>query len=246
MGIPVIGCSCDVCTSTSPFNKRMRPSALLTFGTQNILIDSGPDFRNQALAHRLKTLDGVIYTHAHNDHTAGIDELRAFYMLSHQHLPCLMSNETYQDLRRRFGYIFDAKKEGQLVPRLQLQLLEGARGTTEFLGHQIRYFTFEQAGMGVNGFRFGNLAYVSDIRHYPESIFEDLQGVTHLILSSLRFTPSPMHLSIDESIEFSQKTGAAHTWLTHISHEVDHQKGDNYLPPNVRLAYDGLKFSFGD
>lgn len=246
MGIPVIGCTCAVCTSTSPFNKRLRPSGLLTFGQQNFLIDAGPDFREQALRYKINQLDGALFTHAHHDHTAGIDELRAYYMYTKQPMPCLMSQDTFVDLKTRFGYIFDEMKVGQLVPRLNVQLLENSRGATTFVGHQVRYFTFQQAGMGVNGFRFGNLAYVSDICDYPESIFEDLQGVSHLIMSALRFTPSPMHLSIDEAIDFSKRAGAKNTWFTHIAHEVDHARAEEYLPPNIHIAHDGLVIRFGD
>lgn len=111
MGIPVIGCDCSVCTSSSHFNKRLRTSALLTFGNQKILIDAGPDFRSQALHNKLDRLDGVMFTHAHHDHTAGIDELRVYYMYSHEPLPCLMSKDTYIDLRTRFDYIFTTKME---------------------------------------------------------------------------------------------------------------------------------------
>lgn len=105
----------------------------------------------------------------------------------------------------------------------------------------MRYFTYEQAGMAVNGYRIGNLAYVSDIRNYPQTIFEDLKGVTHLIVSALRFAPSPLHLSVDEAIDFGNRAGAKHTWLTHIAHEIDHAKAEEYLPPNFRIAYDGLE-----
>lgn len=245
MGIPIIGCDCPVCTSDSPFNKRLRPSGLISFGPQNILIDAGPDFRYQALRYGIKTLDGLMLTHAHHDHTAGVDELRVFFMRNHQPIPCLMSKETFDDLKVRFAYLFIHKNiESHLTVRFAVQCLQDKRGLTTFLGHKIRYFSYDQMEMSVNGYKIGNLAYVSDIHKYPETIFEDLQGTETLILSALRFTPSPLHFSVDEAIAFAKRVGAKNTWLTHISHDLDYDKTESYLPENIRLAYDGLTITF--
>jgi phosphoribosyl 1,2-cyclic phosphate phosphodiesterase len=245
MGIPVIGCTCPICRSSSPRNQRLRPSAFLTVGNKRILIDAGPDFRTQALKHGIQGLDGVIFTHAHHDHTAGIDDLRVFYMWTKKSLPCLVSQETAQDIKDRYKYIFEAEYPShKLVSRIDLEILEGDRGDVLFLGEKIHYFSFEQAEMKVTGFRFGNLGFVSDIRKYPESIFEDLNGVEILILSALRFNPSPLHFSIGEAIEFANKLEVSKTWLTHLSHEVDHDVANRDLPSNVSLAYDGLIIKF--
>ena len=247
MGVPVIACDCEVCKSPSTLNKRLRPAGLVTVGGKNFLIDTGPDFRTQALTNNIKSLDGVLFTHAHNDHTAGIDELRVFYIIAKKLLPCLMSYETYKELKTRFAYLFaEELPKHQLVSRLHVQLLQELRGTTHFVGQKIQYMSYEQAGMQVNGYRFGDFAYISDIRHYPETIFEDLKGVKYLVLSSLKFAPSPLHFNIDESIEFANKVQAKQTWLTHISHELDHEKGNAYLPPHIRLAYDGLEITFDE
>jgi len=245
MGVPVIGCNCEVCHSHSPYNKRLRPSALISWKEQSILIDCGPDFRQQALHYNIKKVNSLMLTHAHNDHTAGIDDLRIFYLRSHQSLPCLLSEETAADLRIRYYYIFKSSQDyDKQLAKLQLVLITNPRGIINFQGLKIRYVTFEQGKMKVNGFRLGNLAYVSDIRLYPETIFEDLAGVKILILSALRFTPSPLHFSVDEAIEFANRVGAEQTWLTHISHDLDHEKTNAYLPPHIRMAYDGLKIDF--
>lgn len=245
MGIPVIGCRCVVCASTSPNNKRMRPSALITLDNKRILIDAGPDFRSQALHYKINHLDGVIFTHGHHDHTAGIDDLRAFYIWNRKPMPCLVSNETAQELMTRFSYIFaENAHKHKLVSRIDLQLLEKERGEVNFLGFKFSYFSFEQGGMQVNGFRFGNLAFISDIKIFPETIFEDLEGVEKLVISALRFETSELHFSIPEAIQFSKRIGAKETWLTHISHEVDHEKVSQDLPSNVHLAYDGLSIDF--
>jgi phosphoribosyl 1,2-cyclic phosphate phosphodiesterase len=130
------------------------------------------------------------------------------------------------------------------VPNIEFQILESDRGTTEFLGYSIGYVSFVQAGTPVNGFRFGNMGFISDIREYPDTIFEDFKGIEKLVLSSLRYEYSALHFSIDEAIEFSRKMGAKQTWLTHIAHEVDHEKANALLPEGIQLAHDGLEFSF--
>ncbi|MBA3815090.1 MAG: MBL fold metallo-hydrolase [Parachlamydiaceae bacterium] len=242
MGIPVIGCKCPVCQSEISFNKRLRPSALLMIDGKRILIDCGPDFREQALRYGLDQLDGIIITHAHNDHTAGFDELRIYSLRTHQAIPCLLSPDTLADLKRRFYYIFDEDSPyAALTAKFQLQLLESERAEVLFAGLDVRYFTYQQGGMNVNGFRFGNLAYVSDIRDYPTTIFEDLKGVETLVISALRFSSTPLHFSIDEAVDFSRRVGAKQTWLMHIAHELDHEKANAYLPADIRLAYDGLE-----
>lgn len=246
MGIPVIGCHCSVCESSSSFNKRLRPSALIQVGARKILIDAGPDHRTQVLKHQIDRLDGVIFTHAHHDHSAGIDDLRVYYMHSRKPLPTLMSKATYEELKYRYHYIFKNMETNvdKLTTRMTLQFLEGERGILDFESIKIHYFTYEQGGMPVNGLRFGNLSFVSDIRDYPDTIFEDLAGTEILIVSALRFTPSPLHFTVDEAITFAEKVKAKQVWLTHIAHELDHEKTNAYLPKHVRLGYDGLKIEF--
>jgi len=245
MGIPVIGCECQVCRSDSPFNKRLRPSALLKTGEKVLLLDAGPDLRVQALRLSLRRLDGVILTHAHNDHIAGLDELRCFYMYDKQPMPLLVSMDTLEDIALRFPYLFkgDPRTQG-LVTQFAIQKLEEDRGSTQFAGIDLQYVSYEQCGMKVNGFRVGDLAYISDIRKYPESIFEDLSGVKNLVVTALRHEATPMHFSIDEAVEFVERVGAQRAWLSHIAHELDHEKTNGYLPPHIRLAYDGLEVPF--
>lgn len=243
MGIPVIGCHCPVCRSESPCNQRLRPSGLLTIGNKKLLIDCGPDFRLQAIRHHIDALDGLILTHSHHDHIAGVDELRAYFIKNKGLLPCLLSQNTAADLKIRFPYIFHDENP-KLILRFLLHILEQTEGETVFEGIKIRYITYEQTGMQVNGFRFGNFAYVSDIHHYPESIFLALEGVETLVISALRHTRSYAHFSIEEAIQFANRVGATCTWLTHISHDLDHEATNACLPHNVRMAYDGLELSF--
>lgn len=245
MGVPVIGCSCEVCTSANPHNRRLRSSALCTIDNQKILIDCGPDFRQQALLHRVDYIDGLILTHAHNDHTAGVDELRIFCLRTGKPIPCLLSSDTAKDLKSRFNYMFEEKEPyAGLVSRFGMQFFERQRGEAVFQGIRIGYSSYHQLGMRVEGLRFGDLAYISDIKEYPETIFEDLKGIKTLVLSALRFQPTKMHFSVDEAIAFAKQVGAERTWLMHVSHELDHNLGNSYLPDSIKIAYDGLQIEF--
>ena len=244
-GTPMIGCHCPICSSKDPHDKRLRPSGLLRVGGKNVLIDTGPDLRCQALTHHIEHLDGVLLTHSHFDHVAGLDELRIYYLMSRENLPILVSKATLADLKRRYDYLFREKSWGMsLAAQLDFHVLEEARGETEFVGIPLTYMSYEQGGMEVNGYRFGPFAYISDIRSYPETIFEDLAGVEILVLSALRHKPSVMHLNIEEAIVFSQKVGAKTTYFTHVNHELGHQETNQSLPEGFSLAYDGLSVEF--
>ena len=240
-GVPLIGCHCAVCSSAFIFNKRMRSAGLLSVGEKKYLIDVGPDFRAQALQHRIDHLDGVLITHAHADHIAGIDDLRAYYFLTAQKLPCLLSQETFQEIQRRFPYLFITGENRSLSAQLDFHFLEKDFGQCDFAGLNLSYLTYFQLEMKVNGFRFGNFAYISDIRTYSEDIFSHLKGSEILVLSALRHQPTQMHFSIEEAIAFSHRVGAKMTYFTHIAHDLDHQ--NIILPSGFALSYDGLQLS---
>lgn len=244
LGVPLIGCSCEVCLSKNPKNKRLRSAMLLEIGGKVIVIDTGPDFRYQALRAELTYLDGVIYTHAHHDHVAGIDDLRVFSFKNKAPLPCLASNETADDLEMRYGFMFKPHKyEPSIGPRLSLIRLKEPSGDTQFLGIPIHYFSYEQIGMEVTGIKIGTFAYVTDIKKYSDEVFKQLEGVETLVISALRFTSSYMHLTVDEAVDFIQRIGCKRAYLTHISHEIDHEKANACLPSGIEFAYDGLKIS---
>ncbi|MBJ7449149.1 MAG: MBL fold metallo-hydrolase [Parachlamydiales bacterium] len=241
--VPVIGCQCAVCQSSSSYNKRMRTAGLLKINDKNILIDVGPDFHAQAMRFGITNIDGLLITHTHFDHVAGIDEMRIFSIRSKKELPCLCSVATAYELKKRYDYLFRTHG-ANLTAKLSLQLTGDIRGRTEFLGIPIQYMTYLQGRMQVLGFRFGDFAYITDIFDYPESIFEDLKGVKTLVLSALRYTPCHVHLTVDDAVIFAQKVGAKKTWLTHLSHELDHDKTNSQLPSSVQLGYDGLTIDF--
>ncbi|MBS0621056.1 MAG: MBL fold metallo-hydrolase [Verrucomicrobia bacterium] len=242
MGIPMVGCRCDVCTSPHKENKRLRSSGLLTVGSQRYLIDVGPDFREQALRYGIEDLSGALLTHAHSDHIAGIDDLRAYYLLHQKTVPCLLSQETYDEIKGRYHYLFrPLSPDRSVAAQIDCKILPRDFGQIDFAGLSVGYLSYFQQGMKVTGFRFGNFAYVSDIRTYSDEVFTALEGVEILVLSALRHTPTAMHFSIDEAIAFTRRVLAKTTYLTHIAHEMEHKTASALLPPDVHMSYDGLK-----
>ena len=244
-GVPVIACTCAVCQSHSSYNKRLRPSALLRIEKKQLLIDPGPDLREQALRYGIKDLDGVILTHSHYDHIGGIDDLRVYYLIHHRPLPCLASKDTYEEVRKRVSYLFEPKKEGgSLSAQLDFHVLEEDFCKVSFMGGEFHIVSYTQGGQKVTGFRLGTLAFISDIRQFSSRVIEEIKGVKTLVVSALRESPSAMHFHFEEAVDFARAVGAENTWLTHLSHEVDHEAVSRKLPSNIALAYDGLTINF--
>lgn len=242
-GTPTIGCSCSQCTSGG---ERLRPSALVSVGGKRLLIDAGPDFRRQALKCDLKTLDGVLLTHSHYDHVAGLDELRVYHFNGGiKRMPLLLSQETFDAIAQRFAYLMEEQKDGSVLSaRFQFHTLKKPEGTVSFETVPVQFFTFSQGGMSVVGYRFGTLAYVSDISEYDETIFESLDGVKTLVIDALKDEENRAHFSLSEAIGFAQKCGAQQVYFTHIAHEMDPRKVSKKLSSHMQLAYDGLELEF--
>lgn len=241
----MIGCACEVCKSPSPYNKRFRSSGLVQIGAKKFLIDVGPEFRLQALQFHVDFLSGVLLTHAHADHIAGIDDLRAYYFMDRKKLPCVLSQETFDEVKLRYHYLLESLLPGKSIPaQLDFQILPEDFGAYELDGVRFHYFSYLQTGMKVTGYRFGNLAYVSDIREYSQKTVQALQGIETLILSALRQAPTKMHFSIEEAIAFARLIGAKKTYLTHIAHDLDYADTNALLPSDVRMSYDGLEIPF--
>lgn len=244
-GVPMIGCACSVCSSGFPKNKRMRSSGLLKLGDKNVLIDAGPEFRLQLLREKITSLTAVLLSHAHADHIAGLDDLRAFYFLTKEKLPCFLSEETLTEVRLRYHYFFHPVAENRSVSaQVDFNVLPGEGGSFEIEEIPFVYFSYFQLEMKVTGFRIGKFAYVSDIRDYSQEVIEALKGVDVLVLSALRHTPSHMHFTVQEAIHFARLVGAKQTFLTHLSHEIDHETTNAFLPSDIQLGYDGLELTF--
>lgn len=244
-GVPVIGCDCSVCKSTDPLNHRLRPSGLIRIQDKVVVIDVGPDFRFQALKYKIHTLDGVLLTHTHYDHIAGIDEIRAFNIQKKKNIPVLLSQSSLDDLKKRYYYLFQEKeRQGSFAAQIEPQILPQDIGSVEFLDLSVQYVSYFQANMNITGYRIGNFAYITDIRKYEHSIFDFLEGVDTLVLSALKEEPSYVHFSFEEAVAFARKVKCKKTWLTHLSHASDHQTACKKLPPDVQLGFDGQEISF--
>lgn len=228
-----------------PMNSRMRTSVFCQIGEKKILIDPGPDFRAQALKFHLKQIDAVLITHTHFDHIGGIDELRAYYFAQKKPLPIFLSQESYHDLVKRYDYLID--QSSQVVNKDQkftFDILPKSEGVVTFEGIPIHYFSYFQAKMKVTGYRIGTFAYITDIKEYDPSIFNELKDLDLLMVSALRRDSSPVHLSLDEAVAFARKVNAKNTYLIHTAHELEYHTTNAALPQGIALAYDGLEAPF--
>ncbi len=236
-GVPVVGCDCAVCRSTDPRNRRMRPGLRLELAGGSLIIDTSPDFREQALRFGIERVDAVLYTHSHADHVFGLDDLRIFNFRQRRSIPCFGSAETMNRMRQIFTYVFDDGQEGGGKPRLDLVAV---RGPFDLLGESVVPIPVGHGDMEVFGFRVGRFACVTDVNFISEESFELLAGVELLVLSALRYRPHPTHFSLAESIAVAQRIGARRTLLTHIAHDIDHARPLVDLPAGIELGYDGL------
>ena len=241
MGVPTIGCACAVCQSPDPHDRRTRPSILLEFGGRFVLIDTTPDFREQAIRERIRQIDAVLYTHTHADHILGIDDLRPLSYHREGKIPLYASPEAADFIRNMFRYIFDADyKFGGLA---QVELCE-VTAPFELFGVKIIPVPVIHGEAEIFGYRFGSAAYITDFSTIPESSLTMLEGLDVLFLDALRHTPHPTHSTVENSLKIVERLKPARTFFTHICHDLPHQETNAALPPHVRLAHDGLRLEF--
>jgi len=241
MGVPTIGCSCKVCTSEDVHDRRTRPSILLHYGGHTVLIDTTPDFRQQALREKITRIDAVLYTHAHADHILGLDDLRPLTFKREQKLPLYADESSAKLIERMFAYVFDPDSRYSTRPQVTLHRLNG---TLELFGAKFQPLKVMHGDTDVTGFRFGTAAYLTDFSSIPEETMQALHGLDVLFLDALRHRPHPTHSSLEESLQIVERLKPARAFFVHMSHDLGHEETNRSLPPSVRLAHDGLKLEF--
>ena len=240
-GVPVIGCECAVCRSADPRNRRLRPGLRLNLAGGTAVVDTSPDFREQALRWPLARVDAVLYTHSHADHVFGLDDLRVFNFRQRAAIPCYGSPATVARLRQIFAYVFEQGQEGGGKPRLELTAVAGA---FELLGERVVPVPVRHGEMEVYGYRVGPFAVVTDVHEIPEAGFAALAGVEVLVLSALRYRPHPTHFNLEQALAAAARIGARRTIFTHIAHEIDHANLRLPLPAGIEIGHDGLVVDF--
>lgn len=237
-GVPVVGCHCVVCRSPHPKNHRLRPSILLQTNETNFLFDTSTDLRQQALRFGIPRLDAVFYTHHHADHVNGIDELRAFNFVQEGPIPIYANHQTMDRIQRYFEHIFSE----DICPGGKANVTMHIVGTDPVCvnGVILQPIPLEHFEAVVTGYRVGPFAYLTDCKKIPEGSWPLLQGVTHLILDCLRYTPHVSHMNLEEALAVVARLRPKRTVFTHITHEFDHDTVNAELPPGVELGFDGF------
>ncbi len=245
-GVPVLGCDCKVCTSGDPRNQRTRPSVLIQLPAGNLLIDTTPEMRMQLLRERIGRVHAILFTHHHADHLFGLDDARIFPKYIGGPVPIYCEADTEESIRSVFHYAFHerlmALPAGN-VPKIVFERI-GPGVPFQALGQTVLPIRLEHGRTDVLGFRFGNLAYCTDVSAIPEASWPLLRDLDVLILDALRFDPHPTHFSLSEALAAIERIRPRRAILTHLSHSFDHAETESALPPHVALAYDGLALEF--
>lgn len=242
-GVPVIACECNVCQSSNQKDKRLRTSFLISIDDKNIVIDTGPDFRQQMLANEVKMVDAVLFTHEHKDHVAGLDDIRSYNFKSNRDMDVYASLRVQEALRREFSYIFaDYKYPG--VPQVKLHEI-GDEAFILFESEKVTPINVMHYKLPVKGFRIGGLTYITDANFISDEEKEKIKGSKVLVLNALRREHHISHFTLSEALELIEELKPEKAYLTHISHLLGlHSEVQKELPENVDLAFDGLKIEF--
>ncbi len=254
MGVPTIGCDCAVCTSADPRDRRTRPSIMVQWddphsilpGTPShtVLIDTTPDFREQAIREHIRRIDAILYTHGHADHILGLDDVRPLSfprITGGGKIPLYATDNTARVLRNVFRYIFDADYKYGGLAQVDLRPVNGP---IDLFGAIFTPVVVMHGDVPIEGYRFGSAAYLTDFSCVPEASMAQLEGLDILFLDALRHHPHPTHSTVENSLKIVDRLKPRRTYFTHISHDLPHQATNAALPENVRLSHDGLKLEF--
>jgi len=238
-GVPMIACRCRVCTSTDIRDKRLRSSILIETAKTRIVIDSGPDFRQQLLRERTRKLDAVVFTHEHKDHIAGLDEIKAFNFLNKMRMPVYATQRVQTALKREFFYIF-AEEKYPGIPEIDLfEFDNDVFNIGDIVLQPVNVLHYK---LPVKGFRVNNFAYITDANFIPETEKEKLKNLDVLVLNTLRKEPHISHFTFEEAIAIVNELKPRKAYFTHISHQLGlHEELNRELPGNIEMAIDGLQ-----
>ena len=237
-GVPMIGCGCEVCKSSDPRDKRLRASVLVEHEGLRILVDAGPDFRYQMLRAGVSSLDAILLTHNHKDHTGGLDDIRAFNYLEKKATQIYCEKYVEESLRKEYSYAFEEIRYPG-APEWDVHIIDDKPFTVN--GVEIIPIRGRHFKLPVLGYRFGNIAYCTDMNHIPDEEYEKLQNLDHFIINCVRRGRHISHYSLEQAIEVAQKVGAKHSWLTHLSHQLPcYEDLKKELPEGILPAFDGL------
>jgi phosphoribosyl 1,2-cyclic phosphate phosphodiesterase len=241
MGVPTIGCSCAVCHSSDPRDRRTRPSIMLEYEGRCVLIDTTPDFREQAIRENITRIDAIIYTHAHADHILGLDDVRPLSFRSQDKIPLYAFDATADAVESIFRYIFDANYKYGGIARVEMKRINGF---LDLFGARFEPVRIIHGDAEIHGFRFGSAAYLTDFSEIPPNSMDRLRDLDILFLDALRHRPHPTHSSVANSLRLVEELKPRRAFFTHISHDLPHEATNKTLPDHVRLAHDGLKLEF--
>ena len=240
-GVPTIGCTCAVCHSDDPRDKRLRPSILVQYEGRNVVIDTTPDFRAQVLREKLDHLDAIVFTHAHADHILGLDDVRPFNYRQRGPIPIFAAQDTMETIQRVFKYAFAEEPTQSSVPKLDLRIVNGE--PFDLFGLEFAPIRLCHGKGTVLGFRFGRAAYLTDHSEIPAESREKLNDLDVLFLDALRHRPHPTHTTVEQAVKLVEEIKPQRAFFTHMCHDLGHAQTEQTLPPHIRLAYDGLEIA---
>jgi phosphoribosyl 1,2-cyclic phosphate phosphodiesterase len=243
LGVPVIGCTCKVCTSNDPRNKRTRASICIQSNSgKNILVDTATELRLQAIRNNVTSVEMILFTHYHADHIHGLDDIRVFNWVAQGSIPCYADGPTIERLKRVFFYAFEHQYSWGSIPHITLNEMPGSLQVDEV---NVIPIPLMHGRSRMLGFRFNNVAYLTDCNAIPPESMRQLQGLDLLIIDALRYKPHPTHFNLDGALEAIEQIAPKRALLTHISHEFDHELVENTLPSHIRLSHDGQMLDLG-